>query len=339
MAQETKVGLLAGLAFIVCFAVILTNRGNERFNNENLGARPDLPPVHSEPQQRQTPDTSRIVQSDPGAPRAVWQRRPDARDAVQESDPTTATRPDAGTPLKPEGYLANRGIADSNADHTWTSASRDRLERRLDELAAEVNRQRRADSADTHERAGAAADLSRPWTDPVSPPGVLSAESARQRADQRDLQYTVVSGDSLSKIARLFYGTGSRTVVNAIFDANRAVLPGVDQLRAGLKITLPTVAGIDGPRGVSAHPAPPSPAAGQNVHRREESGPRDTRWYEIQKNDRYAKIAREQLGDESRWREIFELNKDKFPKPDMIRPGVRIKLPSRRVASAGSGRH
>lgn len=29
MARETKVGLLAGLAFIVCFAVILANRGRE----------------------------------------------------------------------------------------------------------------------------------------------------------------------------------------------------------------------------------------------------------------------------------------------------------------------
>ena len=27
MARETKVGLLAGLAFIICFAVILANRG------------------------------------------------------------------------------------------------------------------------------------------------------------------------------------------------------------------------------------------------------------------------------------------------------------------------
>ena len=29
MAKETKVGLLAGLAFIICFAVILTNKGSD----------------------------------------------------------------------------------------------------------------------------------------------------------------------------------------------------------------------------------------------------------------------------------------------------------------------
>ena len=30
MARETKVGLIAGLAFIICFAVILANRGQTR---------------------------------------------------------------------------------------------------------------------------------------------------------------------------------------------------------------------------------------------------------------------------------------------------------------------
>ena len=29
MARETKVGLLAGLAFILCFAIILANRGRQ----------------------------------------------------------------------------------------------------------------------------------------------------------------------------------------------------------------------------------------------------------------------------------------------------------------------
>ena len=29
MARETKVGLLAGLAFIICFAIILANRGRQ----------------------------------------------------------------------------------------------------------------------------------------------------------------------------------------------------------------------------------------------------------------------------------------------------------------------
>ncbi len=50
-------------------------------------------------------------------------------------------------------------------------------------------------------------------------------------------------------------------------------------------------------------------------------------------------IARAHTGDANRWRELYELNKDKFPDPDRIRPGVRIKIPVTSIAlSTGTGR-
>ncbi len=52
-----------------------------------------------------------------------------------------------------------------------------------------------------------------------------------------------------------------------------------------------------------------------------------SRWYQVKKGDRYTSIAREQLGDVSRWQAIFELNREKFPDPNRIREGVRIRLP------------
>ncbi|MCH8242662.1 MAG: hypothetical protein IH897_08635 [Planctomycetes bacterium] len=63
------------------------------------------------------------------------------------------------------------------------------------------------------------------------------------------------------------------------------------------------------------------------------------RWYQIKKNDRYVSIARNELGNESRWQEIFELNKKKFPDPSRIRSGVRIKLPAVAVADSSRGRN
>jgi len=44
------------------------------------------------------------------------------------------------------------------------------------------------------------------------------------------------------------------------------------------------------------------------------------------------------LGDAARWRELHELNKDKFPDPKMIREGVRIKLPTTKVPAPAEGR-
>ncbi len=356
MAQETKVGLLAGLAFIICFAVILTNRGNERFSNAEFGQPPDGPSTRAAapsrvaaPSQVTTPPrpnstANKIAQGNPGSPQAGWQQTTSTREAISNPNPTVVIHPVWRTPPASQDTSAdpafggrnheNTRIAGAAEDSARTSARQDRLARRLDELAAEVRNQRLANGGN-HPDEPAAVSRTRPSPQDTS----LSARSTPVAANRRNTQYTVVSGDSLSKIARMFYGTGSRTVVNAIFDANRAVLPSVDQLRAGLKIKLPSVAGIDGPRSDRAQPSSASPAPGQPIHRPNRAKPRDTQWYEIKKNDRYAKIAREQLGDESRWREIFELNKDKFPKPGMIRPGVRIKLPARRVASVGDGRH
>jgi nucleoid-associated protein YgaU len=50
--------------------------------------------------------------------------------------------------------------------------------------------------------------------------------------------------------------------------------------------------------------------------------------YVVQSGDSLSKIAKEELGDASRWPEIFELNKDKIKDPNLIRPGQELKMPS-----------
>jgi hypothetical protein len=52
------------------------------------------------------------------------------------------------------------------------------------------------------------------------------------------------------------------------------------------------------------------------------------RAYVVQSGDSLSKIAKEELGDASRWPEIFELNKDKIEDPNLIHPGQELKMPS-----------
>ncbi len=52
------------------------------------------------------------------------------------------------------------------------------------------------------------------------------------------------------------------------------------------------------------------------------------RTYVVQSGDSLSKIAKEELGDASRWPEIFELNKDKIEDPNLIHPGQELKMPS-----------
>jgi nucleoid-associated protein YgaU len=53
------------------------------------------------------------------------------------------------------------------------------------------------------------------------------------------------------------------------------------------------------------------------------------RTYTVQPGDSLSAIARETLGDASRWPEIFEVNRDKLDNPDVIFPGQELTIPSR----------
>ena len=161
------------------------------------------------------------------------------------------------------------------------------------------------------------------------------------------IRHTVAPRDTLTNIAATYYGTASASGVAAIYEANRAVLSSPDRLTVGDVLTIPIVGGQTPASGTGGSPAAPAridgqaaqparpPATGPST-----GGPESTfRWYQVQKNDRYVSIAREQLGDANRWREIYELNRDKFPDPQHIREGVRIKLPVDRMSVASGGRH
>jgi nucleoid-associated protein YgaU len=52
------------------------------------------------------------------------------------------------------------------------------------------------------------------------------------------------------------------------------------------------------------------------------------RTYVVQSGDSLSKIAKEELGDASRWPEILELNKDKIKDPNLIHPGQELEMPS-----------
>lgn len=53
--------------------------------------------------------------------------------------------------------------------------------------------------------------------------------------------YTVVGGDTLSKIAKKFYGNANHW--NAIFDANRDQISNPDMIRVGQVLKIPAAAG------------------------------------------------------------------------------------------------
>jgi nucleoid-associated protein YgaU len=53
----------------------------------------------------------------------------------------------------------------------------------------------------------------------------------------------------------------------------------------------------------------------------------EPRIYVVQRGDNLSKIAQEVYGKASRWREIYEANKDRIENPNLIRPGWKLRIP------------
>ena len=345
MARETKVGLLAGLAFIICFAVILANRGHQDLIPAQLaydgGSHPPSP-AHSPARRTSSPADSNTLAIESPTPRRMPKRVPRssggdiaARSPVAmvefPSDVPVAER--SAQPAEQATNRIRRGTdqvapAVASAD---PAGRRRVLKKRLDELSQKMRLESRSQGASADSPFTEASEEASAPT--MSPPAESAAASAKLT------RYTAVAGDTLSGIAARHYGSRSRRFVDAIFDANRTILPSPDELRIGVELILPVVPGGTAPRTDPAvgrnqpRSASPKPNAKESPHAK------PFRWYQIKKNDRYISIAREQLGDAGRWREIYELNRASFPDPELIREGVRIKLPLVEVADAGKGRH
>ena len=51
------------------------------------------------------------------------------------------------------------------------------------------------------------------------------------------------------------------------------------------------------------------------------------RTYVVVKGDSLSKIAKQEYGDASKWRTIYEANKNLIKDPDLIYPGQELKIP------------
>lgn len=157
---------------------------------------------------------------------------------------------------------------------------------------------------------------------PVSPPAPR---------DTGTKTYKIKEGDYLITIAEAEYGDGE--LWTAIKNAN----PGLDEnrLKIGQEIKLPSKAEIE--RSAAGQFATPgrtttpgsTDAAAQPTTPTSKPAPAASRaTYKVETGDTLTRIAKKILGDGKRWREIYELNRDKISSPDVVVVGTELKLPA-----------
>lgn len=132
-------------------------------------------------------------------------------------------------------------------------------------------------------------------------------------------RHVIQRNETLGGIARRYYGRESAWQI--IKRAN----PGLNEraLRPGSRIVIPSLAGR---RPVDQRPqrrAVRSPSGGATPGVGDGSG----RWHVVKNGESLRRIARREYGRESDWRKIFEANRNRLRRPELIRAGQRLFIP------------
>jgi nucleoid-associated protein YgaU len=173
-----------------------------------------------------------------------------------------------------------------------------------------------------------------PASDPTRPI-LLDRQGLRPSFMDEYMMYTVVEGDTWASLAQRFYQDGRFT--RNLHLANEDM----DELLPGKGILVPVFDLLafeaDEP---SAPAAPPesAPASASFLAAPAESrsvapSPKPTASegalvYEVRAGDTLSDISLASLGTSTRWKELLELNADLMKKPEDLRVGMKLKLPS-----------
>lgn len=154
--------------------------------------------------------------------------------------------------------------------------------------------------------------VAEPAPAPATTPAATTPGASTQVASApRVLEYTVKSGQTLSDVAGELLGDRGRW--RELYEANKDKLPDPDHVRAGLTILFPS-SGLTKPASAprSSAPTVTAPSGGKT--------------YTVSKGDTLYSIARRELGNGNRWREIKALNR---LASDTVVVGTTIALPPR----------
>ena len=151
-------------------------------------------------------------------------------------------------------------------------------------------------------------------------------------------QYKAEEGDSVSSMARKFLGANTKANRDAIINANVSLQQNPDRIIVGTDVSDPERSGGDTRHARTV--------AGPGTGRRGEAGCRPAQTesantaadniYVVKAGDNLSKIAVMQCGNGAAVTAIRDLNKDILKDSDTIQVGMKLRLPSKPLASAAN---
>lgn len=148
-------------------------------------------------------------------------------------------------------------------------------------------------------------------------PGTMQTGTEQPRPSG-DVIYHVKPGDTLGEISQRFLGTSTRW--RQIVEANPGRIPDPDRLAVGTRIVIPraTPASTDAVQGT-----------GEPVEIRRVRGETVYGEYTVRSGETLSELAQRFLGSAGKWRELYQLNRDRISNPDRLKPGTVIRVPHR----------
>lgn len=322
MTREAKIGLLVALAFILVIGILLSDHvtsatrpasaplamleGNIREGNATPGgaaAQPVTPPKlpGAEPQ---PPETTTYVHPAPqqGTPGEI---------NVGLATPQGPQRQPVAEPVAPTDPWTVAGAAEAPTDSQPTTNL----------LSAEQQ---------------ALQDAARPHGETLVPVGDQPSGAAQGPAPAGVKQYTIQSGDSLSKITAKFLGRYTpaneaiilalnpklKTNPNRIVEGETCLVPATAAAVEKLRASNPPLA------GQTQRAQAPANRSAAGAAERAQRPAASTKTYTVKDGDTLWSIAQSQLGSGARHKDILKLNADKIASADEIEVGMKLKLPS-----------
>lgn len=162
----------------------------------------------------------------------------------------------------------------------------------------------------------------------VLPAGALlkTTEGLSPSFDDKRLFYRWQQGDGWVKLAERLYGNATK--FSLLKNANE----GRDDIEPGEQILVPIFDSESLAQVPALEPAKNNTAAAASATKSEKTSKKAPtmtggKVHEVKKGESLWKIAKSELGDGNRWKEIYELNKDQMKSPEAVRLGMKLKLP------------
>lgn len=177
-----------------------------------------------------------------------------------------------------------------------------------------------------------------PTTDlPPAHPATTSKKTARHPL-LREGEYLVEEGDTFCAISKKLYG--SEKYYLALAEHNRSRVADPCRMRPGLIIVAPAKEVLE-QQHAALIPKPKAAveAKGEKPHatKKVSAAPlppglfydnQGAAWYRVADDDNLTKIAKAHLGLASRATQIVNLNRERLPNPNNLRPGQELRLPN-----------